>query len=156
MVPIWRMAMQREAQTAVESLRIGGMTPFFIVEDVARSRAFYVDRLGFSVAYEQDDFAVLRRDEAQLMVKMIGPEIPPLPNPVRHPWAKWDAYVPTNDPDALGAELGRAGFGPESKVANTSDGQRGCEVRDPDGYVLFFGHPVAGIPDGDKVSRTGD
>jgi catechol 2,3-dioxygenase-like lactoylglutathione lyase family enzyme len=117
------------------------MTPFFIVAEAERSKAFYRDRLGFSITYQQDDFAVLRRDGAQLMIKMIGADTPPLPNSHRHRWARWDAYVPTNDPDALWAEFAAAGLPPGQPVTDTSDGQRGFEVEDPDGYILFFGHP---------------
>jgi catechol 2,3-dioxygenase-like lactoylglutathione lyase family enzyme len=133
--------MQKFAQSGAEPLVLGGISPFFIVEDVARSRAFYTERLGFSVTYEQDDFAVLRRDEAQLFIKSIGPDVRALPNPVRHPWAKWDAYVQTSDPEQLWAELAAAGFSGEARVADTTDGQRGCTITDPDGYVLFFGRP---------------
>lgn len=129
------------SHAGTEPLRLGGISPFFIVENIARSRAFYVERLGFSVTYEQDDFAVLRRDAAQLMIKMIGPETPPIPNATRHPWAKWDAYVLTSDPDAFGTELAEAGLNDGAAVSDTSDGQRGCQVTDPDGYILFFGRP---------------
>ena len=134
--------MQALIEPKPQPLQIGGITPFFIVEDLARSKAFYSDKLGFRATYAQDDFAVLRRDSAQVMIKMIGPGTPPLPNSVRHPWAKWDAYVQVSDPDALWAELAAAGVSQESAVSDTSDGQRGCEVRDPDGYVLFFGRPA--------------
>src|SRR5690606_34315661 len=123
--------MQRFTEGQTESARLGGITPFFIVEDIARSKAFYVERLGFSVMYEQDDFAVMRRDGAQLMIKMLGPETLPMPNPTRHPWAKWDAYVATNNPDALWAELAAVGLPEDARVTDTSDGQRGCQIRDP-------------------------
>lgn len=117
-----------------------GVSPFFIVRDVAQSVAFYRDRLGFEATYRQDDFAVIRRDGAQLFVKAIeGTE--PSPNPRRHKWAKWDAYVAVADPDALAAEFEsrRATFA--AALSDTTDGQRGFEIVDPDGYVLFFGCP---------------
>jgi catechol 2,3-dioxygenase-like lactoylglutathione lyase family enzyme len=84
---------------------IAGISPFFIVSDAEKSIAFYRDTLRSSVTYEQPDFAVLRRDAAQLFLKEIGQETPPLPNPQRHPWAKWDAYVSTCEPDALADEI---------------------------------------------------
>src|SRR3712207_5708836 len=116
-----------------------GISPFFIVSDAGKSIAFYRDKLGFDVAYEQPDFAVLRRDAAQLFVKEIGRDTPPVPNPQRHPWAKWDAYVSTSEPDALATEYQRNGAPFHAALADTSDGQRGFEISDPDGYILFFG-----------------
>jgi catechol 2,3-dioxygenase-like lactoylglutathione lyase family enzyme len=121
---------------------LAGISPFFIVSDARTSVGFYRDRLGFEATYQQEDFAVLRRDCAQLFVKAIGDEAPPLPNPGRHPWAKWDAYVSTADPDALAAEFRSRGAAFHAELADTSDGQRGFEIADPDGHVLFFGRPL--------------
>lgn len=121
------------------------ITPFFIVRDVMPSIAFYRDQLGFAVTYAAPDqapfFAILRRDGASLMVKAILPEVHPAPNPSRHPWARWDAFVHTPDPDALAAEFMSRGVDLHAPLADTDDGLRGFEVQDPDGYVLFFGRP---------------
>jgi catechol 2,3-dioxygenase-like lactoylglutathione lyase family enzyme len=121
------------------------ITPFFIVDDVAPSVAFYRDRLGFEVTYAAPDdqpfFVMLRRDGVSLMLKAILPEVHPSPNHRQHPWARWDAYVYTADPDALAAELGGRGVTLHAPLADTEDGLRGFEVQDPDGYVLFFGRP---------------
>jgi catechol 2,3-dioxygenase-like lactoylglutathione lyase family enzyme len=85
------------------------MSPFFIVRDIAPSIAFYRDALGFQLAFQApgDDpfFAILRRDGAQLMIKAVAPEVPPLPNSQRHPWAPWDAFIHSPDPDALATEF---------------------------------------------------
>ena len=120
---------------------LAGISPFFIVSDAQQSIAFYRDKLGFAVSYQQPDFAIMRRGAAQLFVKAIGEDTPPLPNARRHPWAKWDAYVATPDPDRLAAEFHSNGADFSAALADTSDGQRGFEISDPDGYVLFFGRP---------------
>jgi hypothetical protein len=52
-----------------------------------------------------------------------------------------DAYVSVPDPDALSTELASRGVPFSAPVADTDDGLRGFEVRDPDGYVFFFGRP---------------
>jgi len=121
------------------------ISPFFIVSDVARSLAFYRDRLGFQVAFQEPEtnpfFAVIRRDGAQLFIKAVGEDVPPLPNAERHPWAKWDAFVYAPDPDALAGAFEQRGAALVAPPADTSDGLRGFEARDPDGYVLFFGRP---------------
>ena len=134
------------APTAARA-RLGSVAPFFIVRDVLPSIAFYRDRLGFDVAYvgpSDDDpyFAMVQRDGVQLMLKAITPEVPPMPNPSRHPWARWDAYVYTPDPDALADELTARGVALHAPLGDNSDRLRGLEVMDADGYVLYFGRPI--------------
>ncbi|HWD29895.1 MAG TPA: VOC family protein [Rhizomicrobium sp.] len=120
---------------------IQGISPFFAVLDVPRSVAFYRDRLGFAVLFEEGDFfAMVARDAAQLFLKsQVG--IAPAPNPARHRALRWDAYLSVPDPDALAAEFAARGTPFATPLADTSDGLRGFEIADPDGYVLFFGRP---------------
>jgi len=122
---------------------INGISPFFIVRDVAVAVAFYRDKLGFDVSYQEpkDDpfFAIVCRGGAMLMVKSV--EASPAPNPARDPSAKWDAYVSAPDPDALGAEFTSRGVVFSVALKDTTDGLRGFELKDADGYVLFFGRP---------------
>lgn len=126
--------------------RLGYVAPFFIVRDVMASLAFYRDRLGFQVTFlgPDDDpfFAMLRRDGVWLMLKAITPEVQPMPNPSRHPWARWDAYIHTPDPDALAEEFTARGVSFREPLGINSDTLRGFEVMDADGYVLYFGRPV--------------
>ena len=126
--------------------RLGFIAPFFIVRDVMPSIAFYTERLGFEVMFLGPDgdpyFAMLERDGVRLMLKAITPEVQPTPNPSRHPWARWDAYVHTPDPDALADELASRGVSFREPLGINSDNLRGFEVMDADGYVLYFGRPV--------------
>ena len=126
--------------------RLDSIAPFFIVRSVAPSIAFYRDGLGFQVAYvaPEDDpfFAIVRRDGVQIMIKAILPDVPPKPNWKEHPWAAWDAFVHTEDPDAVAAELTARGVSMRTPLADTKDNLRGFELQDPDGYVLFFGRPI--------------
>lgn len=130
---------------AVTRARLGHVAPFFIVRDVMTSIAFYTERLGFEVAYlgPDDDpyFAMVKRDGVQLMLKAITPEVQPMPNPSRHPWARWDAYVHAPDPDALAEEFASRGVSFREPLGNDADQLRGFEVMDADGYVLYFGRP---------------
>jgi catechol 2,3-dioxygenase-like lactoylglutathione lyase family enzyme len=122
---------------------IDAMWPFFIVSRVEGSIAFYKDKLGFETSYEEPEgepfFAIVARDGASLMLK--AGEAPPLPNPKRDPAMRWDAYCYTPDPDALAAEFTERGAPFSNPLKDTSDGLRGFEITDPDGYVLFFGRP---------------
>jgi catechol 2,3-dioxygenase-like lactoylglutathione lyase family enzyme len=119
------------------------MCPFFIVSDVAQSIAFYTDRLGFKTWYQVPDqkpfFAVIGRDGAQLFLK--AGEAAPMPNPTRDPAMRWDSYVLTFDPDSIATEFAGRGVIFSVPLMDTHDGLRGFEIRDPDGYVLFFGCP---------------
>ena len=125
--------------------QLGFVAPLFIVRDVLRSIPFYTDRLGFEVVYlgPDDDpyYAMVKRDGVRLMLKAITPEVQPMPNPSRHHWARWDAYIYTPDPDWLAEELAARGVVFHKALHINSDNLRGFEVMDADGYVLYFGRP---------------
>lgn len=125
---------------------LSSIAPLFIVRDVAASVAFYRDRLGFEVAFLGPDgdpyFAMVQRGNVGLMLKAITPEVQPMPNASRHPWARWDAYIHTPDPDALAEELSARDVSFRTPLGVNSDRLRGFEVMDADGYVLYFGRPV--------------
>jgi catechol 2,3-dioxygenase-like lactoylglutathione lyase family enzyme len=126
---------------------ITGIAPFFIVRNVPAALAFYRDRLGFDIAFqgpEPDDifFGIVRRGAAMIMLKDVGVE--PLPNYMRDVgkgWARWDAYLHVPDPDALAAEFTSRSVEFSQPLKDDDDGLRGFEVKDADGYVLFFGRP---------------
>jgi len=122
------------------------ISPFFIVRDLTASIAFYQDRLGFEVIFLGPEdgpfFAMLRRDGVRLMLKTIAPEVQPTPNPSRHHWARWDAYVYAADPDSLAEEFTSRAVVFREPLGVNSDQLRGFEVMDADGYVLYFGRPV--------------
>jgi hypothetical protein len=52
--------------------------------------------------------------------------------------ARWDAYLDVPDPDALAAEFSSRNVGFSVPLKDTHDGLRGFELKDLDGYVLFF------------------
>lgn len=122
---------------------ISSISPCFIVRDVTAAISFYRDMLGFEVEYQHPDkdpfFAIVRHDSAMIFVKSVG--VDPTPNRTRHPWAGWDAYVSVADPDGLAAEFTARGATFLTPLKDTSDGLRGFEIEDADGYVLFFGRP---------------
>ena len=85
-------------------------------------------------------FAIVGRDTAQLFVKS-EKNVLPQPNHSRHAHMRLDAFVYVEDPDALAAEFSGRGVDFSAPLKDTNDGLRGFEIRDPDGYVLFFGRP---------------
>jgi catechol 2,3-dioxygenase-like lactoylglutathione lyase family enzyme len=130
-------------------LEIAGIAPFFIVKSVPASLAFYRDRLGFDIAFQGPEpgdifFGIVRRGAAMIMVKDIG--VDPAPNytrDVKKGIARWDAYLHVPDPDALAAEFSSRNVEFSEPLKDTNDGLRGFELKDADGYVLFFGRPCS-------------
>jgi catechol 2,3-dioxygenase-like lactoylglutathione lyase family enzyme len=126
-------------------VEISGISPFFIVENLAVALAFYRDQLGFDVTFQEpaDDpfFGIVCRGGAMLMLKHVG--VNSLPNYRRNPAARWDAYLDAPNPDELAAEFASRNVPFSKPLQNTPDGLRGFELFDADGYVLFFGRPRA-------------
>ena len=65
---------------------IEGVSPFFIVRDAPAALAFYRDRLGFDIAFQEPAevpfFGIVCRGGAMLLLKQVGVE--PLPNYQRY------------------------------------------------------------------------
>jgi len=125
---------------------ITGIAPFFIVKDVPAALRFYRDRLGFDITFQgpsEDDifFGIVQRGAAMIILKSVG--VDPVPNytrDIKKGIARWDAYLHVPDPDALAAEFSSRNVGFFTPLRdNDDDGLRGFEIRDADGYILFFG-----------------
>ena len=130
-------------ETHMNKPEISGIAPFFIVQDLAAALSFYRDRLGFDITFQgpADDpfFGIVCRGAAMIMLKVVG--VGPLPNYKREPGARWDAYLDVPDPDALAAEFSSRNIEFSQPLKDDDDGLRGFELKDADGYVLFFGRP---------------
>jgi catechol 2,3-dioxygenase-like lactoylglutathione lyase family enzyme len=126
---------------------ISGIAPFFIVKNVPVALSFYRDRLGFDITFQgpsNDDifFGIVQRGAAMIILKDIG--VDPVPNytrDIKKGIARWDAYLHVPDPDALAAEFSSRNveFFLPLNDSYSDDGLRGFEVKDADGYLLFFG-----------------
>ena len=127
---------------------ITGIAPFFVVRDVPTALAFYRDRLGFEIVFQGPEpndifFGIVERGGAMIIMKAVGVE--PTPNytkDIKQGIARWDAFLKVPDPDALAAEFSSRNveFFLPLKDGYSDDGLRGFEVKDADGYLLFFGH----------------
>ena len=124
---------------------ICGIAPLFIVRNVPAALAFYRDRLGFEITFQGPDpddifFGIVERGRAMIMFKDVG--VDPVPNytrDIKKGVARWDAYLQVPDPDSLAAEFSSRGVEFSEPLKDTGDGLRGFELKDADGYVLFFG-----------------
>ena len=126
---------------------IGGASPLFIVRSVPETLEFYRDKLGFEITFQGPEpndifFGIVQRGRAMIMFKSVGVE--PVPNYTRDVGcgiASWDAYIYVPDPDALAAEFASRNVEFLEPLKDTIEGLRGFELKDEDGYVLFFGRP---------------
>ena len=110
-------------------------TPVLKSGDYPRSRAFYVDVLGFGVVEEGGDpprFGIFERDRSVLFVDAWHGA----PQPVA---GAWDAYIHVSGLETLHAELEARGARITRPIEDTVYGMREFEVTDPDGNVLCFG-----------------
>lgn len=123
------------------------LVPELAVTDWLKSRAFYVDLIGFEILYErpEEGFAFLTLGTAQLMIDQIGtgrtfddeiPLVPPLGRGL-------NLQLRVPDVSAIVARLHRAGHPLALPVEETwyrrddhEVGNRQCLVADPDGYLL--------------------
>jgi catechol 2,3-dioxygenase-like lactoylglutathione lyase family enzyme len=121
---------------------LASISPFFIVRDLQRSIAHYIERFGFRVDFQGPSgdayYAQVSREGIGVMLKAITPDVLPCPNHTRHEWARWDAYVYTRDPDALFDEFKERGAPFRKELSYIDDGLWGFEVEDADEYVLAF------------------
>ena len=119
--------------------------PSFIIVDLRTSVSFYVDKLGFEVRYIGPEpnpyWAIVGRDNISIMLKEVSPNVKPIPNYGRHEWAPWDAYIFTVNPDQLFDEYNSNNVSFNKPLHDNSDNLKGFEIKDADGYVLFFGRP---------------
>jgi len=127
---------------------VGGIAPLFIVKNVPEALAFYRVRFGFDITFEgpeRDDifFGIVQRGRAMIMFKSVGLEaIPNHTCDIGQGIARWDAYILVANPDALAEEFASRHVEFFEPLQDTEEGLRGFEVKDADGYVLFFGRPI--------------
>lgn len=117
------------------------IAPVLRVADLARSIAFYRDRLGFQVVFDYEGFyAEVRRDGCRIHLNCA----PPTP---RDQFAferaeHIDACVVVTDAEGLFASLESAGVTFSVALRTMPYGSE-FYVRDPDGYILGFMQPAA-------------
>ena len=119
--------------------------PYFLVADLDAASAHYQRVFGFSLEYAGGDppeFAIVSRDGLPVMLRRAasdGASI--IPNEKQG--GTWDVFFWVRGLRALHAQLQRNGasivYGPLVQPYGVEE----FAVRDPEGYVLGFGEPVA-------------
>jgi catechol 2,3-dioxygenase-like lactoylglutathione lyase family enzyme len=127
------------------SPRFTGATPILRVADFDASVAYYVDALGFSLAWSDGQFGCVRRGDVDLMLCQ-GSQ--------GHP-GTW-VYVSVSDADALYQEVRGRGARVRHPPVNFPWGARELHLFDLDGHVLRCGSDaVEGEPLGPWLDEDG-
>ena len=128
--------------------RLASIAPCFAVQDPRSTAQWYRERLGFEWAEvygpapHHNFFAIVGRGEMRIMLRFTRD------GPGERPWVPdtdqplFDAYVDTDDVDALRQEFIANGLEVEAPVDRIY-GMREITVTDPNGYVLIFAQDVA-------------
>ena len=131
-----------DTTTLQTKVQIKAAVPTFLVPDVARTAAWYAERLGFRTegAFPKEApyvYASLQRDGAEIMLlSMPGYEKPDLSS--RRPAGLWDAYLRTDGVRALYETVRDEAF-VKMPLKRQPYGDWEFEVRDLNGYLIVFG-----------------
>ena len=111
--------------------------PAFPVLDISRSVTFYRDRLGMTVRYQEDEFAILARDQFEVHLWVANkPDVPGA-----EPFIAGTAScrVQVSDVDGLCTELQPRGIvHPNGPLEDKPWGTREFAILDPDNNLITF------------------
>lgn len=131
-----------------QDIDFNALVPELLCRDFARSRAFYVDLLGFKCLYDRPEhgFAYLERGRAQIMIEQIDDQASWLTGTMEAPFGRGiNLQIEVSDLADMVArlrvaaiELYREPYDAWYRVDQHETGQRQFLVQDPDGYLLRF------------------
>jgi catechol 2,3-dioxygenase-like lactoylglutathione lyase family enzyme len=113
--------------------------PELYVSDIARSLAFFRDKLGFITVFEYGEppfYAQVRRGNAGLNLRSV--DGPVFAGDIRAREQLLAASVAVEDIEALFREFEAAGADFALRLTRQPWGAQNCIVRDPDGNLLLF------------------
>jgi catechol 2,3-dioxygenase-like lactoylglutathione lyase family enzyme len=117
------------------------IAPVFRVADLARSLAYYCDKLGFEVEFNYEGFyASVLRDGCRIHLKCSPPAT--RDQTAFESAEHLDACVGVQHADKLASELASRGA-VFTVMPRSAPYGREFYVRDPDGYILGFIQPAA-------------
>lgn len=105
--------------------------PELPMDNVPEAVAWYRDKLGFSINYEQHDIGVMDRDKVRLLL---------IARTEKHTGIG-SCYIYVHDADLLFAELSEKGVTILHEPINRPWGLREFPVIDPEGNRITFGQP---------------
>lgn len=123
-------------------MKIVGLTPELVVEDVAKSIEFYIQIVGLKLIEGNDNWGRLgsERGEIILMLKNdFDQEIPGLGRPKNEGW--FLLVVEVTEIEGLFKEIAGK-MVVKRKLTNTLYGTKEFTIEDPDGYLVQFSQKV--------------
>ena len=122
--------------------QLTGIAPQFLVDDLDRAIAYYVDKLGFTLDFKYQSFyASVSRDGLAIHLKHAPKS--PAEREHRKQNEHLDAYISVEGVRGLFSELEKRGARVLAPVREQPWGCRDFYVEDPDGYILCFSEPTA-------------
>jgi catechol 2,3-dioxygenase-like lactoylglutathione lyase family enzyme len=135
-------------------MQFNALVPEFSVSDITRSRAFYVDTLGFKIEYERPEakFIYLNREGAQLMIEETNEHW--ATGKLEHPYGRGinfqfhadDVTTLIKSLEAKDIPLFRPLKESWYRDGDTLYGVKEFLVQDPDGYLLRFAQEIGSKP----------
>ena len=117
------------------------ITPFVPCSSLDRQIVFYHNVFGFTVGFQADNYAFLRRDDVAIRLVQVDSSVD-----LNHPEREGSFYIDVRDIDALYASLkSKLETLPPERVRapfNQDYGQREFHVADEDCTLIFFGEAV--------------
>jgi catechol 2,3-dioxygenase-like lactoylglutathione lyase family enzyme len=125
-----------------QTVRLTGIAPQFLVDDLAAAVAYYRDRLGFGVDFCYDSFyAGVSRDGFAIHLKCAPKTVSDRAHRRQH--EHLDAYIGVSGVAALEEELRSRGARITKSLEARPWSCLDFYVEDPDGYILCFSEPTA-------------
>lgn len=109
------------------------------VNDLAASKAFYIEKLGFTEDFSVDGWAFLSRGACQLRIGDC-PDAVPMSRSQDH---SWFAYLHVRDAAGLFQEYVSNGVSIWHRLADQPWGFREFAIVTPDGHRIVFGEKLA-------------
>lgn len=120
------------------------ITPFVLCSDLNRQVGFYQDILGFTLEFQADNYAFLRRDSVAVRLLGVDPETD-LSDPARENSFYIDVQGVDSLYDAMKPRLDKLAQGRVRAPFDQPYDQREFHVIDEDGTLIFFGERRAGV-----------
>ncbi len=124
-------------------MRVSAVVPQLRTTDLRASIAFYVERLGFELAFEHSDFyAGISAGGQQFHLKLVDNPDPSIE--FVRAGGHIHLFFPTDDVDRVAAAVQAAGVTVVKPLAMTDRGSRELYVADDQGHVLCFAQTEPG------------
>lgn len=112
------------------------LTPMFWTREIDATVAFYVEVLGFECAVHEEHWAVLLRDEVEVMLSLPNPQLP-----FEEPVFTGSFYINVSQVDALWEQV-KDKCNVCYPIENFEYGMREFAIFDNNNYIIQFGQPI--------------